>query len=463
MIYALLRAIAGVALRWFYSDIDVAGVERVPRQRPLILVVNHPNALVDAMIVAWIIPRRVLITAKATIFENPLANTLLRWVGVVPLRRASDERASGGLDAARNRATFRAVLSALRGGGTVLIFPEGRSTDAPSLGPLKTGAARMALMARESGDVRGLAIVPIGLTFERKEAPRTRVFAQVGEPILVDDWEPPAGVSPADALTAEIETRLRALTLNYSSPDDATRAVRLASSVAAVLDSAASTAGGDRPLGVEAAIARRIDELSARLPRATPEHRAHADRVVVRLEEFQGELSRHDLRIEDLTVRTDTPAAVRFLVREGWIVLVGGPVALWGLINHWLPFRAARMIAVRPGRDNAEPAMRTVVAGAVFVLITYAAQSLVVAWAWSWPAALVYLASLPVAADVNFLIAGRLARARRRARAYRLLRRDDAMRARYVAELAALRTAIAEVDRELGADGGAPGALIAPS
>jgi 1-acyl-sn-glycerol-3-phosphate acyltransferase len=48
MIYALLRAVAGVALRWFYRDIDVRGMERIPRRRPLLLTVNHPNALVDA-------------------------------------------------------------------------------------------------------------------------------------------------------------------------------------------------------------------------------------------------------------------------------------------------------------------------------------------------------------------------------------------------------------------------------
>ena len=272
MIYALMRAVAGLALRWFYRSIDVAGVERIPARRPLLLVVNHPNALVDALIVAWIVPRRVLITAKATIFEHPLANSLLRWVGVVPLRRASDERASGapGLDAARNRSTFRAVQAALQRAGTVLIFPEGRSTDAPSLGPLKTGAARMALMARESGDVPGLAIVPIGLTFERKQSPRTRVFAQVGEPIVVDDWRPTAGVADADALTAEIETRLRALTLNYATIDDAARAVRLASAVAAVLDGPPSIGSGERRLGVEAAIAKRVDVLTARLPDASP-------------------------------------------------------------------------------------------------------------------------------------------------------------------------------------------------
>jgi hypothetical protein len=42
---------------------------------------NHPNALVDALVV----PRRVVLTAKATLLENPIARLLVRTVGVVPL------------------------------------------------------------------------------------------------------------------------------------------------------------------------------------------------------------------------------------------------------------------------------------------------------------------------------------------------------------------------------------------
>src|SRR5437763_2991892 len=113
--YALLRAIAGVALRWYYRGIQVDGVERIPRHRPLLLVVNHPNALVDALLVGWIVPRRVLITAKSTLFTNPIAGWLLRHVGVVPLQRTADAAPGPrSLDPARNRDTFRSVIAALQ-------------------------------------------------------------------------------------------------------------------------------------------------------------------------------------------------------------------------------------------------------------------------------------------------------------------------------------------------------------
>ena len=165
--------IAGVALRWYYRDIQVDGLERIPRQRPLLLVVNHPNALVDALLVGWIVPRRVFVTAKSTLFTNPLADVLLRALGVVPLYRASDAVHDGErLDPARNRDTLSrgARRAAARWHGADL--SRGKTHDEPSLAPLKTGAARMALEARDAGDVTDLAIVPIGLTFERKDVPR---------------------------------------------------------------------------------------------------------------------------------------------------------------------------------------------------------------------------------------------------------------------------------------------------
>jgi 1-acyl-sn-glycerol-3-phosphate acyltransferase len=446
-----MRAIAGVALRWYYRDIQVEGLARIPRQRPLLLVVNHPNALIDALLVIWLVPRRVLITAKATIFRNPIAGALLRWLGVVPLRRASDETQQGGSpNPARNKETFRAVYDALRGNGTVLIFPEGKSHDEPSLAPLKTGAARMALYAREAGDVDDLAIVPIGLTFERKEAPRTRVLVQIGEPILLAAWRAPPNTTPADALTAEIDARLRAITLNYQTVDDATRAVRLAAVIAALFEAVPSIGVVDRRLGAEMAIARRIDDLSSKLQQADDETRRQADQLVRHLDAVERVAAKHGVLIEDVGISLEPTRALRFILREGWLLIVGGPIAIWGRVNHWLPFRAARVIAMRSIDGASDPAMRTLVAGTAFVALTYLAQGAVVAAVWGAKVALAYLISLPLAADINFYLSDRLGRAVQRARAFLRFRRDPELQVRLSDELASIRQAVLAFERALG-------------
>jgi 1-acyl-sn-glycerol-3-phosphate acyltransferase len=451
MIYALLRAIAGVALRWFYRGIQVEGAEKIPRRRPLLLVVNHPNALVDALLVGWVVPRRVLITAKATLFANPIAARLLRWIGVVPLQRVADVRAGGGsVDPSRNRETFRAVIDALSRRGVVLIFPEGKSHDEPSLAPLKTGAARMALEAVNGGAARDLAIVPIGLVFERKEAPRSRVLVQVGEPILVEAWRASTSQPNIDGLTAEIDARLRAVTLNYATTDDAARSVRLASTIAALFDETPPVGAVGRGLGVETAIAKRIDTLSARLGGADASFRARADTLVRRLDATERVAAKHGVLLEDVGIALDAASAARFVLREGWIVSVGIPFLLWGRINHWLPFRAARALALRSVDSAADPAMRTIVGGTVFVLLTYLVQTAAVGFFWgSWVAA-AYLVSLPIAAEVNFALSDRMRRALRRARAFRRFRRDPALQQRLQHELTLLRNEVLAFEREFG-------------
>ena len=459
--YALLRVIAGVALRWYYRDIQVDGLERIPSRRPLLLVVNHPNALVDALLVGWVVPRRILITAKATLFANPVADRLLRALGVLPLVRTSDEaRAGGRLDPQRNRGTFRAVHDALARGGAVLIFPEGKSHDEPSLAPLKTGAARIAMQAREtsgSGDggqpdlLRELSIVPIGLTFERKDAPRSRILVRVGEPLLVREWKPSTSAS-IEELTAAIDLRLRAVTENYASSDDAARVVHLAGALAALFDAVPAARMTNRRLATETVIAHRLTELASRLPAADPVIRARAEELAARLEVLQRTARAHGVLIEDIGVSLAEQDALRFVIREGWPVLLGGPIALWGRVNHWLPFHAARLVGRRSVESAADPAMRTLVAGVIFVLVSYLVQTLVVAALFGRVVGILYLASLPVAADINFWLSERLRRALRRARAFAFFRRHRTLQRQWARELEQLRMDVIDFEAALSAD-----------
>lgn len=441
MIYTLLRAAAGVGLRWYYADIEVTGDERLPRTGPALLAVNHPNALVDALLVGWMLPRRMRFTAKATLFTNPVAGWALRYLGVIPLRRQSDEAARGAAPSpTRNLEAFRAVIAALGDGAAVLIFPEGKSHDEPAIAPLRSGAARMALQARDGG-VRGLRIVPIGLVFERKEAPRSRVLVQVGQPIDLDEWAGDHDASGVAALTATIDQRLRAVTLNYGSIDTALETGRLARLLARIMEEAAPTiARGRPPLATEAAVAARLEQLRAVLPHADPALRERADTLLARLNAFRSRLAAEGIRLEDLAIDRGIGAGATFVAREAWTIALAGPVAVWGTVNHWLPFRAARVIAMRHVPSAADPAMRTIVAGAVLVVVAYALQGVAVGLLLGWLPALLYVVSLPLAADVNFVFRERLRRALSRARTYLRFRRDPALQQALRTEADALRT-----------------------
>ncbi len=123
-----------------------SGGETVPRRGPVLLVANHPNSLLDPLLVAAVAGRPVRFLAKAPLFADWKIGWLIRAAGAIPVYRRADDPAS--MD--RNEEMFRAVHAALAGGAAVGIFPEGLSHSEPALAPLRTGAARIGGRSSES-------------------------------------------------------------------------------------------------------------------------------------------------------------------------------------------------------------------------------------------------------------------------------------------------------------------------
>lgn len=453
MLYWFIRFIAGIALDWFYSDLSIDGAEGIPSSGPLLIAVNHPNQLIDAMVVLRLTSRRLRMTGKGTLFEQPLLGAVLRWYGVVPLRRVRDEAvrdAAAPPDPKRNREAFRELVDTLAEGGAVLIFPEGTSHHEPQLAPLRTGLARVALQARIERRVRGLRIQPVGLIFERKWAPRTRILARVGEPLDVDAWcatheADGGGDGAVERLTGEIDNRLRALTLNFASVAEAEEVLGVAHMLTVVFDTGLRPLGeGAPPLVDEARVARRIARIAAAVRARAPERVAD---FLGRLESLRVALDVREIPVTELRIRPDLRSGARFAIRETLLVAAVGPLAWWGRVNHWLPLRLAVALAQRTSRTPEDPAMHTILLGAALVLLAYAGQTTVVgllAGPW-W--ALAYLLSLPLAASVDLRLRDRLRRARDRIRAYFTFRREPRLHEQLRGELQWLREEALALER----------------
>ncbi|MBA3458599.1 MAG: 1-acyl-sn-glycerol-3-phosphate acyltransferase, partial [Deltaproteobacteria bacterium] len=229
MAYRILAWFLRTVTRVFFRQVEVAGLEHVPKTGPVLFAGNHPNSLIDPILIITTCGRKVHFAAKDSLFKGRIMRALLRGLGAVPVAR-KDERDGGQVAtgperdaterASANEAAFASMFQVLADGGTIGIFPEGLSHDESQLSKLKTGAARLALGGAEN--IQGpVTIVPCGLTFIHPKRFRSRVLVQYGPPVVIAASAAPDAVK---AVTAEIDGALRRLTIN--APDwDTVRAL----------------------------------------------------------------------------------------------------------------------------------------------------------------------------------------------------------------------------------------------
>ena len=178
--YAVVRVIARFWIWFFFERVEVRHPERIPSRGPVLLCINHPNNLIDSLLVGAILPRKVHYLGTATLFRNPLIARILGALGVIPVYRKADDPDQ--LD--RNVEMFTACHQAFDDGQLIAIYPEGATRAEAHVQRIKTGAARIALGYEAHAPGR-LTVVPVGLSFEARKRFRGRVLVSFGETVDV--------------------------------------------------------------------------------------------------------------------------------------------------------------------------------------------------------------------------------------------------------------------------------------
>src|SRR5262245_52690875 len=195
--YRAVRRFARFWVWFLFKRVDTHHRERVPRQGPLLLCVNHPNNFIDSLLVGAVTPRKIHYLATAALFRNPLLARFLRAAGAIPVYRKQDDPDK--MD--RNVDVFAACYRAFDEGRVVAIYPEGTTHAEARVQRIKTGAARIAL-GYEAQHPRALKVVPIGLSFEARKSFGGRVLVSFGEPLAITPYLPAYRDDPVKAVEA---------------------------------------------------------------------------------------------------------------------------------------------------------------------------------------------------------------------------------------------------------------------
>ncbi|MEK7745636.1 MAG: lysophospholipid acyltransferase family protein [Elusimicrobiota bacterium] len=118
--------------------LEIRGAENIPPEGKLIVAVNHVS-IIDPPLAAVALHRTrcARFLGKEELFRIPVLNAWMRACGVIPLDRSRGDVAA-----------LREALGVLRGGGCMVIFPEGTRSRTGRPGRPRAGVG---LLARESG------------------------------------------------------------------------------------------------------------------------------------------------------------------------------------------------------------------------------------------------------------------------------------------------------------------------
>jgi len=169
-------------------DLEVHGLDRVPRDRAYIVMSNHQSHF-DIPILYCVWPGRLRMVAKIELFKVPIWGRAMRDAGFVPIDRSGSR--------AESQAALDQAARALGAGTSIWIAPEGTRSLDGRLGKFKKGGFRLALDTNTP-------IVPIALDGSMDIVPKKTTVVRAGARVRVTVGDPIQPRGDSASLSADV-------------------------------------------------------------------------------------------------------------------------------------------------------------------------------------------------------------------------------------------------------------------
>jgi glycerol-3-phosphate O-acyltransferase / dihydroxyacetone phosphate acyltransferase len=371
MLYNFFWLLFRISLRFFFREAVLRNREHIPPNGPLLICANHPGALLDPLVIAVLLGRRVHFLAKAVAFKSAFAQWLLPKFNMIPIYRKQDDPSQ----THRNEETFVKCYEQLAKGAAILIFPEGISITERKLRELKTGAARIALGAEEANNFSlEVNILAVGLNYDDPHTFGHDILIQVAEPIRVSEytglWKADK-FAAADALTEEIRRRLEAQIIHIENSEDD----RFVHQLERLHGEEIS-----RKLNLPADSAHNEFRLTQQLATVVHWFRQNDN---ARLHELRSGMSSYFWKLEalglnDKTLRGTEVKPIHHRFVQLLAAVIGFPLYVCGLLLNIVPFFVAHKLSQSLVKQREFQGAVGVVTGAVLFLIWYVLWSVLI-------------------------------------------------------------------------------------
>ena len=365
MLYTFIKIISLISIRTFFDKVTVWNDQRIPKQGPVIFVSNHPNTMMDPLVVGTSCKRELHFFAKSTLFSNRIIRFILLKLKLVPVYRRQDNPQQMG----KNDRTFSKGYTILEEQGAFLIFPEGISTGDRTLEKVKTGAARIGLGAEEKNDFKlGVQIIPVGLSYSNIVKFRSDVFIRFGKPILLNKYKDQYGTDQkkvVNILRDKIEIALNKLTTNVNELEiaDLVECIEMIYRKELIIDEGLQLDSKEDEFAVTKGLISAVEWYQDRYPAKVDHFRFMIASYLDQLESLNIQESYLGPSIKELTLYNRFKA-IGFM-------LFGFPFYIFGLINNYLPYNFPRWFTKRFTRFKSEVAPYKMISGITVFIFYY--------------------------------------------------------------------------------------------
>ena len=180
--YRAVRWLAKEVSETWFREHGAIETDRIPEGRGVLFAAWHPGSLIDPLVMISTLPGQITFIAKHTLFSVPILGSIMRAAGARPIYRSIDKNEMEGDRKKGNQAVIETVADILVEQGQCVIFPEGVSHLSSQPERVKTGPARMILLALRRARKEGKpepCIIPIGLHYSDPNRFRERALVEV--------------------------------------------------------------------------------------------------------------------------------------------------------------------------------------------------------------------------------------------------------------------------------------------
>jgi len=183
--YWLLKKYVQFADWLIYNRVIVSGLEHIPKNKPIIFSPNHQNALSDPMAILLNTKYQPVWLARADIFKNKTAATILRFLKIMPVYRMRD----GKENLSKNDETFLSSVRVLENNFALGLFPEAAHSGKRQMLVHKKAVPRIVFMAeakaKENLDIQ---IIPTGIFYSSYWKFNRNLVVNFGKPIQANEY-----------------------------------------------------------------------------------------------------------------------------------------------------------------------------------------------------------------------------------------------------------------------------------